>query len=73
MVTREYVYNQIFVCIHIIRGSQIPVYYICGYPFNYPPRARDGFYPRIPVGMSIFATPILKIYVVIAHFTHANI
>ena len=38
-------------------GSQIPVYYTRGYPFSYPSRARDGFYPRIPVDMGIFATP----------------
>jgi len=53
MGTREYGYNQIYVCIHIIIGSQIPVYYTRGYPFSYPPRICDGFYPRVPVGMGI--------------------
>jgi len=43
--------------IHIIMGSQIPIYYTRGYPFSYPPCARDGFFPRVPVGMGIFATP----------------
>jgi len=38
-------------------GSQIPVYYTRGYPFSYPPRAHDGFYPQVPMGMGIFATP----------------
>ena len=57
MGTRGYGYNQIRVRIHIIMGSQIPVYCTRGYPFNYPPRAHDGFYPRVPVGMGIFATP----------------
>jgi len=56
MGTRVYGYNQIHVRIHIIMGSQIPVYYTRGYPFSYPSRACDGFYPRVPVGMSIFAT-----------------
>jgi len=57
MGTRGYEYNQNRVRIHIIMGSQIPVYYTRGYPFNYPPHARDGFYPRVPVDMGIFATP----------------
>jgi len=57
MGTREYGYNQICICTHIIMGSQIPVYYTRGYPFSYPLRARDGFYPRVPVDMDIFATP----------------
>jgi len=57
MGIREYGYNQIRVRIHIIMGSQIPIYFIHGYPFSYPPRTRDGFYPRISVGMGIFATP----------------
>jgi len=57
MGTRGYGYNQIRVYVHIIIGSQIPVYYTRGYPFSYLPRARDGFYPRVPVGMGIFATP----------------
>jgi len=56
MGTRGYRYNQIRVRIHIIMGSQIPVYYTRGYPLSYPPRARDGFYPWVPVGMGIFAT-----------------
>jgi len=56
MGTRRYEYNQIRVCIHIIMDSPIPVYYTRGYPFSYPSRARDGFYPRVPVGMGIFAT-----------------
>jgi len=55
MGTRGYGYNQIR--IHITMGSQIPVYDTHGYPFNYPSRARDGFYPRVPVGIGIFATP----------------
>jgi len=38
-------------------GSQIPVYYTCGYPFSYLPRAHDGFYRRVPAGMGIFAIP----------------
>jgi len=59
MGIRVYGYNQIRVRIHIIMSSQIPVYYTRGYLFNYPPRARDGYYPRIPVGMGIFATPSL--------------
>jgi len=41
----------------MIMGSQIPVYYIRRYPFSYQPRVYDGFYPRVPMGMSIFATP----------------
>jgi len=41
-------------------SNQIPVYYIRGYPFN-PPHVRDEFYPWIPVGMGIFATPTLYI------------
>jgi len=55
-------YNQIRIRIriHIIMDSQIPVYYTRGYPFSYPPHARDGFYPRVPMGMSIFATHISK-------------
>jgi len=57
MGTRGYGYNQIRVCVHIIMSSQIPFYYTRRFPFSYPPRARDGFYPRVPVGMSIFATP----------------
>jgi len=57
MGTRVYRYNQIRVRVHITMGSQIPVYYIRGYPFSYLLRARDGFYPRVPVDMSIFATP----------------
>jgi len=57
MGTRGYGYNQIRIRTHIIMGSQIPVYYTRGYPFSYPPRARDKFYPRVPVGMAIFATP----------------
>jgi len=57
MGTRGYGYNQICVCTHIIMGNQIPVYYTRGYPFSYLLRARDGFYPRVPVGMGIFATP----------------
>jgi len=61
MGTRGYVYNQIRVRIHIIMGSQISVYYTRGYLLSYPPRARDGFYPRVPVGMGIFAAPRLEI------------
>jgi len=57
MSTRGYEYNQIRVRIHIIMGNQILIYYTRGYPFSYPPRARDGFYPRIPMGMGIFVTP----------------
>jgi len=45
MGTRGYEYNQIRVRIHIITGSQIPVYYTRGYPFSYPLHACDGFYP----------------------------
>jgi hypothetical protein len=45
MGTRGYGYNQIRVRIHIIMCNQIPIYYTRGYPFSYPPRARDGFYP----------------------------
>jgi len=33
MSTRGYEYDQIRVCIHIIMGSQIPIYYTRGYPF----------------------------------------
>jgi len=57
MDTPEYGYNQICVRIHIIIGSQVPVYYTHGYPLSYLSRARDGFYPRVPVGIDIFATP----------------
>jgi hypothetical protein len=67
MGTRGYEYNQICICIHILMGSQIPVYYARGYPFGYSHRARDGFYQRISVSMGIFATPSrmhhLKIHV----------
>jgi len=56
MDTRKYGYNQICVSIHIIMSSQIPVYYTHEHPFSYPPRARNGFYQQIPMGMSIFAT-----------------
>jgi len=56
MGTREYEYNQIHVRIHIIMGSQIPIYYTRGYPFSYPPYAHDEFYTQIPVDMSIFTT-----------------
>jgi len=56
MGTRGYGYNKIHVCVHIIMGSQIPVYCTRGYPFSYPSSARDRFYPRVPVGMGIFAT-----------------
>jgi len=45
MGTRGYKYNQIRIRIHIMMDNQIPI------------RARDGFYRRIPVGMSIFTTP----------------
>ena len=55
MGTRRYGYNQIRICIHIIMGSQIPVYYTHGYPLNYMPHACDGFYPQVSVGMGIFA------------------
>jgi len=61
MGTRGYEYNQIRIGINIIMGSQIPIYYTRGYPFSYTPRARDGFYPRVPLGMVIFATPTLNI------------
>jgi len=57
MGTRGYGYSQIYVRVQIIMGSQIPVYYIRGYLFSYPPRTRDGFYPRVPVGIGISATP----------------
>jgi len=57
MGTREYRYNQICVRIHIIMDSQIPIYYICEYPFIYSPRARDGFYPQVPVGHGYFCHP----------------
>jgi len=57
MGTSRYGYNQIYVHIHIIMGSQIPIYYTSKYPFSYPPRAHDGFYSRVPMGMCIFATP----------------
>ena len=60
MSTRGYGYNQICVHVHIIMGSQIPVYYTRGYPFSYSSRACDGFYPQIPVCMGIFATPSSK-------------
>jgi len=60
MGTRGYGYNQIRVRTHIIMGSQIPVYYTRGYPFNYPPRARDGFHPRVPVDMGYFCQPQVK-------------
>ena len=40
-------------------GSRIPVSYTHGYPFSYPPRAHDGFYQWVPVGMGIFVTPTL--------------
>jgi len=60
MGTRGYGYNQIRVRIHIITGSQILVYYNRGYSFRYQSRARDGFYLRVPVDMSIFATPKLN-------------
>ena len=59
MGTHGYGYNQIRVCIHIITRSQIPVYYTRRYPFSYPPRARDGFYPQISVDMGIFVTPYI--------------
>jgi hypothetical protein len=58
MGTHVHGYHHIRVCIHKIMGSQIPVYYIGGYPFSYPPHARDGFYPQVTVYMGIFATPI---------------
>ena len=35
MSTSGYGYNQIRVCIHIIMGSQIPVYYARGYLVSY--------------------------------------
>jgi len=57
MDTRGYGYNLIRVRIHIIVGSQIPVYYTREYPFNYSPPTRDGFYPQVSMGMGIFATP----------------
>jgi len=38
-------------------GSQLSVYYTREYPFSYPLRVHDGFYPRVPVGMDIFAIP----------------
>jgi len=56
MDTRGYEYNQICVCVNIIMGSQMPIYYTRGYPFSYPPHAHDRFYPWVPVGMGIFAT-----------------
>ena len=62
MSTRGHGYNHIRVCVHIIMGSQIPVYYTCGYPFSYPLHTRDEVYPRVPVGMGIFATPSKGIY-----------
>jgi len=55
MGTRGYGYNQIRVRIYIIISSRIPVYYTRGYSFSYPPRAHDGFYPQVFVGMGIFA------------------
>jgi len=58
MGTHRYEYNQNRVRIHIIMGSQILVYYTREYPFNYPPCARDEFYPRVPVCMGIFVTPM---------------
>jgi len=57
MGTRGNGYNQICVCIHIIMASQISVYYTREYPFSYPPRTRDGFYPWVPMGMGIFVIP----------------
>jgi len=57
MSTRGYGYNQIRVRIHIIMGSQISVYYTRGYSFSYPSRARDRYYPRVPMDMGIFTTP----------------
>ena len=57
MGTRRYGYNQIRVHVHIIMDSKIPVYYTHEYLLSYPPRARDGFYPRISVSMGMFATP----------------
>jgi len=63
MGTRGYGYNQIRVRIHIIMGSQILIYYIRGYPFSYPPCARDGFYPRVPVGMGILPPLVLHLIV----------
>ena len=57
MGTRGYGYNPIRGCVHIMMGSQIPIYYTRGYQFSYPLHTRDGFYPRVPVGMGIFATP----------------
>jgi len=45
MDTHGYMYHQIRVHIHKTMDSQILVYYTRGYPFNYPPRTRDGFYP----------------------------
>jgi hypothetical protein len=62
MGTRGYGYNQIRVHIHIIMGSQIPVYYTRGCPFTYPPRARDGFYLRVPVSM-VFLPPVVSLVV----------
>jgi len=56
MGTRKYGYNQTRVRNHILMSSQIPVYYTRGYPFDYPLRVRDGFYPRVPVDIDIFAT-----------------
>jgi hypothetical protein len=67
MGTRGYGYNEIHVRIHIIMDSQIPVYYTCGYPFSYPPHALDRFYPRVPVGMPIFATPSQRMEVILGY------
>jgi len=57
MGTRGYGYYQIRVRIHILMGSQIPVYYTRGNPFDHPP---VGFYLRIPVNIGIFVTPKLS-------------
>ena len=58
MDTREYGYNQIRVHIHILMGSQIPVYYIRGYSFNYLLRTVTDFTHRYP-WTGIFATLIM--------------
>jgi len=60
MGTRGYGYNQIRVCIHLIMGSQIPVYYTRGYPFTYLSRARDGFYPWAWVFLPPLKIPLIS-------------
>jgi hypothetical protein len=40
-----------------MRVIKISIYFICGYPLNYPLCIHGGFYPQISAGMDIFAIP----------------